>query len=114
MSKILIVDDEPDIVDSLAEFFTDAGFAVITAADGAQALERLAENGEICVVILDLIMPVVDGNKVYDQMRADPKLQSVPVIVQTSDPSRAPSGPPVFGKPVNLTRLLSAVRQYCL
>jgi CheY-like chemotaxis protein len=113
VSKILIVDDEPDICDSLAEFFADEGFSVVTATDGAQALEKLSD-GEVCVVILDLIMPVVDGAQVYHRMRADPKLQSVPVIVQTSDPSRAPSGPPVFGKPVDLKRLLSTVRQYCL
>ena len=54
---ILVVDDEPDIRESLAELFEDAGYAVSTAADGAEALEILAADELPCVVILDLACP---------------------------------------------------------
>jgi two-component system, sensor histidine kinase and response regulator len=110
---ILIVDDEADIRDSLEEFFVEEGYAVKTAADGAQAL-ALLQGGELpCVVILDLLMPVLDGSEMYERMRADPKLRTVPVIISTSDPRRAPPGVLTLKKPVSLARLLSAVEQHC-
>jgi DNA-binding response OmpR family regulator len=110
---ILIVDDEPDIRESLEEFFQDEGFAVTTAGDGAAALRCLDREELPCVVILDLLMPVLDGNELYKKMQADPRLCQVPVIISTSDPGRAPSGVLTMKKPVNLTRLLAAVRQHC-
>ena len=111
--KILIVDDEEDLRDSLVDFFQDEGFEVSTAANGAEALERLADSDLPCVMILDLLMPVLDGNQVYSEMQRDPRLCKVPVIVSTSDPSRAPPGLLIMKKPVNLPRLLSTVRQHC-
>jgi CheY-like chemotaxis protein len=97
----------------LQEFFEDAGYVVSTAADGAEALARLGTHELPCVVILDLIMPVVSGNEVYDTMQADRRLSSVPVIVSTSDPSRAPSGVLIMKKPIDPKRLLQAVQQHC-
>ena len=110
---ILIVDDEPDIRDSLVEFFADEGLPVQTAADGGAALASL-ERGELpWVVILDLLMPVLDGNALYERMQANPRWSRVPVIVSTSAPERAPVGATVVRKPVNLTRLLKMVRRHC-
>jgi CheY-like chemotaxis protein len=111
--NILIVDDDADIRDSLAELFEDEGYGVATAADGSAGLLALNAGTLPCVVILDLLMPVLDGNEMYSMMQADPRLANVPVIVSTSDPSRAPSGVLIIKKPVNLARLLSAVRQHC-
>ena len=111
---ILIVDDEADIRDTLQEFFEDEGFAVATAANGEEGLARLRAGPPPCLVILDLLMPVLDGNEMYAAMRADPALASVPVIISTSDPRRAPSGVPTLKKPVSLTRLLTSVRQHCV
>jgi two-component system, sensor histidine kinase and response regulator len=111
--KILIVDDEEDLRDSLVDFFQDEGFEVTTAANGAEALQQLADSELPCVVLLDLLMPVLDGNQVYSEMQRDPRLAKVPVIVSTSDPSRAPPGLLIMKKPVNLPRLLSTVKQHC-
>jgi len=110
---ILIVDDERDIRDSLKEFFEEEGFGVVTASNGAEALEALQSGDLPCVVILDLLMPFVSGNEVYEEMQRTPRLAGVPVVVSTSDPSRAPSGVLIMKKPVDLGRLLSAVEQYC-
>jgi CheY-like chemotaxis protein len=110
--KILIVDDEQDLLDSLAEFFQDEGFAVTTARNGAEALAELDHDDLPSVVILDLLMPVMSGLEVYEAMLNDPRLAKLPVVVSTSDPSRAPSGVLIMKKPVNLDRLLSTVRQY--
>jgi two-component system, sensor histidine kinase and response regulator len=112
MNKLLIVDDEPDLLDSLAEFFADEGYAVQTARHGAEALERLGEPELPALVILDLLMPGISGIELYDTMQRDPRLCKIPVIVSTSDPSRAPSGVLIMKKPVNLARLLDVVRQH--
>ena len=113
MRRILIVDDEPGIRESLEDFFQDEGFVVATARDGAEALARLAERPLPHVVVLDLRMPKFDGNEVYQRMQNDAQLAQVPVIVSTSDPGYAPSGVLIMKKPINLERLLCAVLQHC-
>ena len=111
--RILIVDDEDDARETLAEFFQDEGCAVSTAANGAEALACLQSEELPSVVILDLLMPLIDGNEVYERMQRDPRLAKVPVIVSTSAPARAPSGVLIIKKPMNLSRLMSVVRQCC-
>jgi CheY-like chemotaxis protein len=111
--RLLIVDDEREIRESLEEFFQEEGFTVTTAANGVEALARLEESETPCVVLLDLLMPVLSGNEVYQAMQKEPRLNGIPVIVMTSDPSRAPSGLLIMKKPMNLARLLSTVRQHC-
>jgi CheY-like chemotaxis protein len=111
--NVLIVDDEADIRDTLKELFEDEGYDVATAANGAEALRLLAGPTLPSVIVLDLIMPVLTGNEVFARMQLDPRLASVPVIVSTSDPSRAPSGVLIMKKPIDLDRLLGAIRQHC-
>jgi CheY-like chemotaxis protein len=110
---VLIVDDDDDIRDTLKELCEDEGYAVATAANGAEALTVLAGPVAPCVVVLDLIMPVMTGNEVFATMQRDPRLAAVPVIVSTSDPSRAPGGVQVMKKPVDVERLLQAIRRCC-
>jgi CheY-like chemotaxis protein len=113
VKRVLIVEDERDLLDSLQEFFEDEGFTVQTATNGAEALSLLDAEELPSVVLLDLMMPVLDGNELYARMRAEPRLASIPVIVSTSDPSRAPSGVLIMKKPVNLGSLLGAVQSHC-
>ena len=113
MKRVLIVEDERDLLDSLQEFFEDEGFAVQTATNGAEALSLLDADELPSVVLLDLMMPVLDGNELYARMRAEPRLAGIPVIVSTSDPSRAPSGVLIMKKPVNLGSLLGVVESHC-
>jgi two-component system, sensor histidine kinase and response regulator len=106
---VLVVDDEPDIRETLGDVLLDEGYSVELAANGQEALRRLPELSRPCAVILDIIMPVMSGTEVYAAMQADPRLNDIPVVVSTSDPSRAPSGVLLMRKPVNLSRLLSAL-----
>src|SRR5690606_14196741 len=92
LMPVLIVDDEKDIRETLEEFLVDEGFEVRTAADGGEALGLLTDSELPCVVILDLMMPVLSGNDVIDRMQQSQRLAPVRVIITTSDPSRAPSG----------------------
>jgi CheY-like chemotaxis protein len=90
--KVLVVDDERDIRESLQEFFEDEGFEVEAAADGIEALSLLGGPDLPGVVILDLLLPLLSGTEVYQRMQNDERLRNVPVVVSTSDPARAPDG----------------------
>lgn len=106
---VLIVDDEVELLESLSEAFADEGYVVETAVNGKDALDKLPSMGRPCVMILDLLMPVMTGNELYARMKADPRFSDIPVIVSTSDPSRSPAGVPVMKKPVNLDLMFEAV-----
>jgi len=106
---ILVVDDEKDIRELLSECLLDEGYAVSQVSNGAEALAMVPLLPRPCVVILDLIMPVMSGNEVHAALQADPALRDIPIIVSTSDPSRAPGGVPIMRKPLNLDRLLAMV-----
>jgi CheY-like chemotaxis protein len=110
---VLIVDDEADFRDSLRDAFEDVGYQVATAANGTDAMARLDELGRVCVVILDLVMPWMTGGEVYDAMRADPRFADIPVIVATSDATRAPPGVKTMLKPLDLGELLTEVAKHC-
>ncbi len=109
---VLVVDDDEDIRESLRDAFEDAGYQVRCAANGREGLDAL-KGERPCVVVLDLIMPIMTGNEMYDAMQADPKLADVPVIMSTSDASRAPSGVLLLKKPVNLQRMLATIGRFC-
>src|SRR5512138_3072107 len=80
MSRILVVDDEPIVRMLLAESLADAGHSVTAARNGAEALERvLAQPADM--VLLDLLMPGMDGVTFLRERQVHPRLASVPVIV---------------------------------
>lgn len=110
---ILIVEDEADIRESLRDAFEDAGYSVRCAANGREGLAALQGPEQPCAVVLDLIMPVMSGNELYEVMQADPRMAAIPVIVSTSDPSRAPSGVLLLKKPVNLQMMLTTIGRLC-
>jgi len=109
---VVVVDDEEGICETLRDVFEEEGYDVECAMDGVAALELLRDMAiKPHVVILDLLMPRLDGNSVYATMQEDPTLADIPVIISTSDPSRAPSGVLIMKKPVDLDLLLDTVRK---
>lgn len=108
---ILIVDDEKDIRETLRDLFEDEGYTVSLAEDGAEALAHLPGLASDTIVILDLVLPVMTGNQVYDAMQRDVRMSKMPVVITTSDPARAPEGVLVMRKPLHLQRLLDAVER---
>jgi CheY-like chemotaxis protein len=86
MTTILVVDDEPLIAMALEAALEDAGYEVVTAANGRQGLDRLAEAPRPDLVLLDMMMPVMSGAAMRAAMLADQALRSIPVIVLSSLP----------------------------
>lgn len=82
-TRILIVEDEPSIVESLEFILRRAGFEIDTVTDGAEALSRLRRNS-YSGLILDIMLPGMNGFDVLRAVRADPALAGLPVIVLTA------------------------------
>jgi DNA-binding response OmpR family regulator len=78
--RVLIVDDEPNIVESLQFLLEDVGYAVRTAGDGGQALERAADF-QPDLVLLDVMMPVRNGYEVCQALKADPATRDARVLM---------------------------------
>jgi two-component system OmpR family response regulator len=83
MQKILVVDDDPGIREVVCFALQKAGFATIVAADGAQALARFAAE-KPALVVLDILMPELDGVEVCRRLRADPKGRATPIVFLSS------------------------------
>lgn len=112
---ILIVDDDFDIREALVDAFEDNGFAVLTAANGLEALSLLRDGKESpSVILLDLMMPVMDGYAFLDEQQKDPALATIPVAIITAghgvDRSRLGDSPRIVRKPIRFSELLSTVR----
>jgi DNA-binding response OmpR family regulator len=82
-SKILVVDDEPDAVELVEFNLKSSGYDVVTAADGEEALEK-ARTVLPDLIILDLMLPEVDGTEVCKILRRDPRTQAIPIIMLTA------------------------------
>jgi len=112
--SVLVVEDEVDSREALRELLELEGYKVRTAVNGREALDTLIAAGdEICIVLLDLFMPVMDGWQVIDELRASGRLASTPVVIITSAAHRAPPGIPVFQKPLDLEKVMNQVSLLC-
>jgi len=116
-ARILLVEDDADLRDSLCKAMEDAGYEVDGVRNGQEALEYLRREQPPCVVLLDLMMPVMTGWEFRDAQRADPALSDIPVVILTAD-GRAQSKADSLGvgkflrKPVQLEELLGTVRSF--
>jgi CheY-like chemotaxis protein len=108
---VLHVEDDPDIRDVVCELLEAEGYEVVQAPHGQRALELLQAGLRPCVVLLDLMMPVMDGATFLARLRAIPSLAALPVvIVSASRP--VPGAVAVLGKPFELDALLGTVRRF--
>jgi CheY-like chemotaxis protein len=85
MATVLVIDDEFGISEVLTEILGDAGYQVLTAIHGRQALERIAETRPD-VILLDFMMPVLNGAETLAALAADPAYRDIPVVLMSSLP----------------------------
>jgi CheY-like chemotaxis protein len=116
--QIMIVEDDSDIREDLAELLRDQGYRVTTARNGAEALEQLRAELMPCLILLDLMMPVMDGWEFRRRMLADDRLAGVPTVLLTgvADPEEHAltlNANDVMTKPIRLKRLYATVDRYC-
>jgi CheY-like chemotaxis protein len=117
MSRILIVEDDDEIREAMVLVLEQQGYAVNEARNGREALELL-QVGEIPrLILLDLMMPVMDGWQFRHAQLEDPQLARIPVVVLSATANLRSSGLDLraaecLSKPVDLTNLLAAVSRY--
>jgi CheY-like chemotaxis protein len=117
--SIFVVDDDESIRDVLVEVLEDAGYVVRVAKNGADALEHLRELDQSpCLILLDLMMPVMDGFEFRARQLADGAFSNVPVVVFSADGATTAKAAALnvagaLRKPVRLDDVLRAVEAHC-
>jgi len=118
MHVVLVVEDDPDIRATLCEALEDHGYTAVGASNGVEALDYLHKAGERpCLILLDLMMPVMDGQTFRNEQRADPSLAEIPVIVISAyrdvEKHARELAADCLPKPVRLETLLDVARRHC-
>lgn len=119
--KILIVDDEKDILLTLGKRLTAAGYSVLTADNGVDAL-TLAKSKHPDLIILDIIMPTMEGSEVAAKLKENPLTKNIPVIFLTAILSKEEelnkkhmiADHIIFAKPFDSEELLSYINEFML
>jgi CheY-like chemotaxis protein len=115
-SRILVVEDDAGIRESVEECLASEGYAVATVANGAEALEWLAREPAPALLVVDLVMPVMNGAELLERLRADARLREVPVVLMTAAmPGTGVPLPPadaLLSKPFELEALLATVARH--
>jgi two-component system, chemotaxis family, chemotaxis protein CheY len=112
---VLVVDDDPDILEALSEILEAEGFEIRRARNGKEALERL-EPEPPQLILLDLMMPVMDGWEFAQRMRQKPSVANIPLIVLSADRNVGSKATDIgavghLAKPFELNDLLDMVRR---
>jgi CheY-like chemotaxis protein len=106
--KVLCVDDEPDLLYLFSFVLTRSGHEVVQAANGAEALERIAESRPD-VIVTDLMMPVMDGRELIERLRADPATADIPILLVSATPDVQVAADAVLPKMHGPKRMLEMV-----
>jgi two-component system, chemotaxis family, chemotaxis protein CheY len=109
---VLVVEDEEAMRETLREVVAMGGCSVLAAKNGVEALKLLAARRP-CLVIVDLLMPVMGGVELIEKMQSEPSLASIPILISTAAPQLAPPGLPVVEKPIDLDRIWDYMRKTC-
>lgn len=110
-SHVLVVDDDLSIRETLSEILRDEGYEVECASNGKEALVAMERAPHPCVVLLDLMMPVMSGWEVLEKVEADKELSRIPVVVVSAMSSKGASA--CLSKPIDLEELLTTVHSFC-
>jgi CheY-like chemotaxis protein len=117
--SVMIIEDDVEARESLAAVLTSEGYSVIVAEHGRAALDVLRKApSAVCMILLDLFMPVMNGWAFRDEQIHDPAIADIPVVVITADTAAAQRVGKLgvvgaMTKPVDFDRLLAMVNAYC-
>jgi CheY-like chemotaxis protein len=117
---VAIVDDDADIREAIGAALEDHGYSTIEASNGREALEMLQRaEPKPDLVLLDLMMPMMDGWQLQRRLREEPELAVIPIVIMTAHAGfvraarSAQPETPVLPKPLDLDHLLETVETYC-
>jgi two-component system, chemotaxis family, chemotaxis protein CheY len=111
---VFVVDDDEDYRHTCCEVLALTGYRTAAAANGKEALARLRSAPDVDLILLDLMMPVMNGWELQAELARDPQLSAIPVIVVTAgDTAADPGAAACLSKVAELPELLEAVRRHC-
>ena len=115
--KIVVVDDNPASLYSTSRILRSAGFEVIEATTGTEAISVIRERSDVAIVLMDIMMPGMDGYETMQVIRADPAFRRLPIIALTAKAMKGDrekcleaGASDYLAKPVNTEQLFSALR----
>lgn len=118
--KILIVEDSMDIQIPLRQLFEVEGYIVDFATNGLEALDVLKSGSDLpAIILLDIMMPVMDGFEFRNQQIADPRISHIPVIIMSADANIKAKQSKIgakhyLRKPINIDDLLDVVKKFAI
>jgi two-component system, chemotaxis family, chemotaxis protein CheY len=119
-APVLVVEDDPDVREAIREIVEYEGYEVAEASNGKEALEYLRVRPGPCLVLLDLMMPVMNGFDFLDAVARDPKLASLHVVILSAAARdrieatvRAHGAKGYLTKPVQLETLVDTIKKFC-
>ena len=112
--RVLVVDDDLETCEMMAQLLEFEGFEARMATNGRDALDQLASGFRPDVIVLDLMMPVMDGRQFLQCRHADSEYAAIPVVVLSAASDRLSSvtADAVLRKPINVAELVDKLRQY--
>lgn len=115
--KVLLVDDDMRNVFALSAVLEEKGLDIVIARNGIEAIEKLSENSDVALVLMDIMMPKMDGHEAMTEIRKDTKHKNLPIIALTAKAMKGDRGKCIesgandyMAKPVNTDKLLSMLR----
>ena len=114
---ILVVDDDPDIRETVADLLETEGYSVMKAENGREALARLRQH-KASLILLDMMMPVMDGWQFRSEQQRDPEIAAIPVVVVSASASTEQEAARMgaagcMQKPLDLDELLGTIDRLC-
>jgi CheY-like chemotaxis protein len=110
--RILVVDDDSDLRETLQMLLEQSGFQATTAPNGQAALEALRTGERPILILLDLMMPDMNGWQFLESVRADPSLSSIPIVIMTAHRANDLPLGDVLYKPFDRGNLLAAIQRH--
>jgi twitching motility two-component system response regulator PilH len=114
--NILVIDDDEAVLETIGEILESRGYLAAFARDGDEAFRILQKGPDLpCLIILDMMMPGVNGWQFLERQRADSKFANVPVIICSAFAETAKSvhGATILEKPIELQSLVRVVQAFC-
>ena len=115
MKPIVVIDDDQDVREVLADLLVAEGYRVRCFANGAEALASLRRDASASLILLDLMMPVMNGWRFREEQARDRRLASIPVIAMSAcaefGPSTIPRPLALVAKPFNVDNLLARIAE---
>lgn len=113
--SVLVVEDDDDIRNAIVDLLETEGYCAYSAVNGKDALEKLSTISKPCLVLLDMMMPIMNGRQFLDEVMKDSSLAPLPVLIVSAvaDKTNTEGSVGFLKKPIDIDTVLDVVAQYC-